>query len=215
MKNYALVVCFFCALCTYGQKSIYFSAPLPPASDSIDQVDPQFYGEYLNDDNRMTYIFSDSGIYVRSLKMSCISKDIVREEGKYYVKKGYLFGVTQDSLPCILEKGYYHFGIRSITTLIGGESLNRLKMIDKGEYFINLEEGQNYTPMLLKFKANGLSIQYFDYEPDTKKFDFIEDEHTIKMDNFKLVLLNPTQKEFERMMKFYPFDDQLNFRKVD
>lgn len=202
-------------LISYGQRSIYFSTALPPTSESITQVDPEFLGEYMDNNTRMTYIFSDSGIYVRSLKMSCISKESVREEGRFYVKKGYLFGVSKDSLPCVLDKGYYHFGIRTVTTLIGGESLNKLKMIKKGEYIVNLEEGQNYTPMLLKFKANDLVIQYFDYEPDTKKFDYVQDQHMIKMDNLKLILLNPTESEFEKMMKFYPFDDQLNFRKVD
>ena len=213
MKKYLSIFIFFASFLSYGQKSIYFSIPLPPDSENIFKVDSKHHGTYIDEKRGTQYLVNETGIYTTTIMISSISKETVREDAKYDVRNGYLFGVNKDSLPCILEEERYYFGIRKTTLIIGEGSLNVLTKTSKDQYILNIEEGENYTPVLIEFNGGNMEMNYFDYEPKTEAYNFINDTHTIEMNYFKLLLLEPTQKEYKEILKLKPFSDQIILKK--
>lgn len=201
MKIFALSVCIFCSFFSIGQKSYYFSDPLPSRPNGIQQIDDRYFGNYASSNGGLMYEVSEKGIQVVSTNVTSIDRATIRESSKYDVRNNFIFGVVEgDSLPCVLKDGSYYFGVRNRDQLIGAGTQNVLVRMGNGEYMINYFENGYYTPSIFKFTAGQLEVRSFDYEIDTQIFDNVSLKRTVPREDPTIVVLSPSQEEYEALL---------------
>jgi len=184
----------------FSQNSYYFSNPLPTEEKKVPSVDKKWFGEYQDEATSLRYEFTADGVTIVSSQVSSVSKKMVRESSKYTVKDDFIFGVVKnDSLPCVLEKGYYFFGIRNHDAVIFENSTTQLTRINDREYMLNYEENGKFVPSKLVFSRGKLTISEFDYSPDQRPFDFVESQSESKVDAQNIVVLSPSTLEFDQL----------------
>lgn len=184
----------------FSQNSYYFSNPLPTEEKKVGSVDKKWFGEYQDEATSLRYEFTADGVTIVSSQVSSVSKKMVRESSKYTVKDDFIFGVVKnDSLPCVLEKGYYFFGIRNRDAVIFENSTTQLTRINDREYLLNYEENGKFVPSKLVFSRGKLTISEFDYSPDQRPFDFVESQSESKVDAQNIVVLSPSALEFDQL----------------
>ncbi|GAB5417232.1 MAG: hypothetical protein Crog4KO_20980 [Crocinitomicaceae bacterium] len=200
------IVLFIAALAvvfsSQSQYSYYFAEPLPSASDQVENVAEKYFGSYKTKDGTLTYKFDAEGVTIISTTIGSISKATVRESANYTVRNGYLFGVEKnDSVPCILEDGFYFFGVRNFDIYVGAGSKNVLtKTSTPGEYVLNEFENGRYIPIIFRFNGRKLEIAHFDYEGESaSEFDYVESKEELPMDGLKLIILKPETTDYERI----------------
>lgn len=214
MKIFHLIATLFFVTNLSAQSSYYFSEVLPSSTNKVLQVDEKWFGTYTKDGASYSYELSAEGISVISVQISSVSKEFIRESSTYDVKDGFIFGVVaNDSLPCILEKGRYYFGIRNKEVVIGTSSNHVLTKIDNTHYMINYSENGNYLPTMLEFGASGLTIREFEYDPNSSTFPFISEQAKLKIANQQLTILSPTVQEFQQLNTALHFKNQDSFIK--
>jgi hypothetical protein len=214
MKIISVISIVFCTFLAIGQKSYYFSNPLPSGENTIRIVDKSYFGTYHSQSVARSYEFSASGINIITTSISSIGRESIRELSKYDVRNGFIFGVVEDdSLPCILEDDRYYFGINLTDELIGGDSKNVLTKINATSYIINFFDDGVYTPVLLIFDGKELRIEQFDYDLETTVFDFIEDQKSVDGKHHEMVILSPTTEEYQTLVKKDIFDVQGVFKR--
>lgn len=200
MKIFHLIALLFLVSHLRAQSSYYFSEVLPSAANKVLQVDEKWFGNYTKEGSSYSYEVSAEGITVISVQISSVSKEFIRESPTYDVRNNHIFGVVaNDSLPCILEKGRYYFGLRNREVVIGPTSLHVLTKIDNTHYMINYSENGNYLPTMLEFSAGGLTIREFEYDPVSSTFPFISEQSKLKIANQQLTILSPTLQEFQEL----------------
>lgn len=202
MKIVSFLFVLFAVFFSQSQYSYYFAEPLPSADSEVNHVSEKYFGTYTTKDGTISYKFDAEGITLISTTVSSISKSTVRESAKYTVRNGFIFGVEKgDSVPCVLDEGYYYFGIRNYDQYIGEGSQHVLaKTSSPGKYVINVFEGGKYVPQLLKFNGKKLEISNFDYiGEDPDEFSYIEGKQELPLDGLKLVILKPKESDFERV----------------
>jgi len=196
----------------WGQTVSYdFSQPLSPSGISVDHVSTSYFGSYTLDDR--TFIFNEDGIQSKTTIYLSISRETIRENSKYVVKNGYLFGVKKmDSIPCFLNGEKYYYGLREEIELVGTSSLN--KLIDDGNsYYINFYEDGTWIPAKISFKSNTLTLSYFDYPEGTTVFNSINLKTEKEEDGLRKITLWPTEKEWETLDKTVIFPTEMIFTK--
>jgi hypothetical protein len=208
MKIYCLIASVILSFSTFSQKSYYFSDPLPSATSKIASVDKKFYGTYKSKTGTISYQFDENGVSIISTSISSISRESIRESSVYDVRGKYIFGVLKDdSIRCVLDDEYYYFGVRNVDIFIGNGSQNILtKSGTSNVYFLNLFENGNYVPIQLEFKGGKVTMNYFEYDLESTKFDFVAEQKTIDTQYQKLVVLSPTEEEFETLRTLSVFD---------
>lgn len=208
MKIYCLIASVILSFSTFSQKSYYFSDPLPSATSNIMNVDKKFYGTYKSKTGTISYQFDANGVSIISTSISSVSRETIRESSVYDVRGKFIFGVLKDdSIPCVLEDEYYYFGVRNSDVFIGDESQNILtKSATLNIYFLNIFENGNYIPIQLDFKGGTLTMNYFEYDFESTKFDVVAKQKTIVTQYQKLVVLSPTEAEFETLQAEGVFD---------
>jgi hypothetical protein len=175
---------------------------LPSANAQVERVSEKYFGSYTTKDGTITYKFDAEGLNLISTTVSSISKETIRESAKYTVRNDYLFGVEKnDSVPCVLEEGYYYFGVRNYDQYIGGASKNILtKTSTPSEYVLNTFENGMYVPKLLRFNGKKLEIAQFDYIGEAAgEFSYITAQEELPMDGLNLVILKPETDDFDRI----------------
>lgn len=211
MKIFSFLTCLLLAGFAFSQNSYYFTAPVLSMSKTTTTVDPQYYGTYADDRTSLNYEFTSEGIFVVSISISSISKKSVRETSTYSVRNGLIFGIVKDdSIPCILENGYYYFGIKNREALAPNHVVSR---IDASHYLINYKDGNTYTPSLVTFSSKGMTIQDFDYEIEGDEFTYIVQQSSIPKGQQQLVLLTPTAEEMKTLLQKKPFGSAKTFQK--
>lgn len=214
MKIFPLLILIMLPFINLAQRSIFFAQPLPTKGGAVAAVDRVYYGTYKSPDEMINYIFDEKGISVFSTTVSSISKEMIRENGKYDVRNGYLFGVVaEDSVPCVLEKDRYYFGVRSKQQIVGEETQNKLSKIKNGEYIINTWEDGNYIPSHLKFTSSGIEFTYFDYDEEDVFFNDIENKKSVDGEYFQVLILDPNLNETNELLKQKIFSDVQKFTK--
>lgn len=200
MKIFALSVCIFCSFFSIGQKSYYFSDPLPSRPNGIQQIEERYHGRYASSNNDLIYEVSADGIRIVSTNIASIDRATIRESSKYDVRNNFIFGVVEgDSLPCVLQDDRYYFGVRNRDLLIGAGMQNVLVKMVSGEYMVNYFENGLYTPAIFKFTSGQLEVRSFDYEIDTEIFDGVDLKRTVPREDLNVVVLSPSQEEFEAL----------------
>ena len=71
----------------------------------------------------------------------------------------------------------------------------------------------NYIPAKISFKNGTYSIAYFDYDFDTKQFNFINEKKSVLADDNDLVILSPNEKEEKRLFKRSIFGEEKTFKR--
>jgi len=212
MKIVSFFFAFFAVFYSECQHSYYFAEPLPSANNQVDQVAERYFGTYETKDGTISYKFDTEGLTLISTTISSISKATVRESAKYSVRNGYIFGIEKgDSVPCVLEEGYYYFGIRNYDRFIGEGSEHILtKSSTSGTYVLNVFDNGKYVPQLLEFNGKKLEVSLFDYDgEDPDEFGYIEDKEKLPVDNLNLVILRPTEQDFERIASQAFFEEMV------
>lgn len=188
-------------MCCFGinaQISYDFGTVVPPGEQVVTTVYQSYFGSYSNVDSPLKYEFSEEGIFIVSINVNSISRKTIRESSKYTVRNNHIFGVTEDSIPCVLEGENYYFGIRNRQQIAGAGSANKLVQLSAGTYVLNYEENGKFVPAYLTFSANGLSIQQFDYDSDTKAFRKIKERNSL-VKAIEFVTLYPTAEEWQKL----------------
>ena len=198
MKIIGIIISVFVTFFGFSQISYDFSIPLPPNENQVGTVSTSHFGTFSSVESNSVYEFNLKGIWIISTVYSSISKETVRENSKYTVKDGYIYGVATDSIPCVLEEDRYHFGIQNRDQLIGPNSKNILKKLDENKYILNFEENGHFVPTLLVFKGKNLSVQQFDYESGTTVFDSFELYSTLNKEKMDFITITPTIKEWKK-----------------
>lgn len=198
MKIIGILISVFITFFGFSQISYDFSIPLPPSENAVGTVNISHFGIFNSEASTSYYEFDNKGIWIISTVYSSISKETVRESSKYTVQGGYIYGVTKDSIPCVLEDDRYHFGIQNRDQLIGPNNKNVLKKLDENKYILNFEENGHFVPTLLIFKGKTLSVQQFDYESQTDVFSEFELYSTLKKEKMNFITITPTVKEWKK-----------------
>jgi hypothetical protein len=89
-----------------------------------------------------------------------------------------------------------------------------IKRISDKSYVINFIETKGYSPSLLRFEGTRLTLQHFTYTEGTTAFQGIKLIDYSKEDNYQLVLLSPTQYEWNALDKNAVFDEAIGFEKM-
>jgi hypothetical protein len=202
MKIVVFIAALLVVFSSKAQYSYYFADPLPSASAAVERVSEKYFGSYSTKDGTITYKFDAEGVTLISTTVTSISKATVRESSKYTVRNGYLFGVEKnDSVPCVLEDGYYFFGVRNYDQYIGTGSKHILaKTSTPGEYVLNVYDDGKYIPKLLRFNGKKLEFFEFDYNgEEEEEFAYIVSQEELPMEGLKLIILKPESTDFERI----------------
>ena len=201
MKIFGLVASLFFVFNTIGQKSYYFSEPLSPISVELNQVPSNLHGTYSSTKSLRSFEVSEEGIFLISTTISSMDRETIRESSEYDVRNGFIFGIVKgDSLPCVLDNERYYFGLRNKDVLIGIGSKNVLSKLSSKSYIINVFENEVYIPIQITFDKKTLNISYFDYESDTKVFDFITEQKSVDSEDQELVILSPNTEEIKELI---------------
>jgi hypothetical protein len=200
MKIVAIITYLFISGIAFSQNSYYFSNPLPAEEKKVQSVDKKWIGEYKDEATSRMYSFTPTGLTIISTQVSSVSKKMVRESSKYSVKGDYIHGVVEnDSLHCVLEKGYYYFGIRNRDAVIFKNSSTQLTRITERVYMLNYEENGKYVPIKLAFENGKLTVSEFDYDPSEQAFDFVQTQSESNIDSQNVVVLSPSKPEFDQL----------------
>ncbi|MGV3630168.1 MAG: hypothetical protein ACO1O6_03130 [Bacteroidota bacterium] len=210
---------FCCTLFVFGSKaqnSYEFKSAMPPEGEIVKTVDPSLYGAYKNEETGTEFVLNAEGISMVTIINSYITKEQVRETSKYQVRNGYLFGVKDnDSIPCIFEDDKYFFGIRQKITLNDPNHKAIIKKISPQAYVLNFLETKGYSPSMITFKGSSLVIRHFTYPGESASvFEDINKQEKSKEAGYDLVLLNPNQKEWNKLDKSLIFDTDIVFLKI-
>ena len=215
MKIVGLVASLLMSLFSFSQNSYYFSKPLPLNGEKVKSVDNRWFGEYSSLDQPSHYIIDENGISIVATNISTISRETMRESSTYSVRSGFIHGVIKnDSIPYVLKDELYYFGIQNKEIIIGSGSKNILLKVDvNGNYIINMYNNGNYIPSKISFKNGTYSIAYFDYDFDTKQFNFINEKKSVLADDNDLIILSPNEKEEKRLFKRSIFGEEKTFKR--
>jgi hypothetical protein len=198
MKLIGIIITVFITFFGIGQVSYDFSTSLPPVENEINTVDRIHFGTYTAEEANSAYEFNELGVWIISTVFNSVSKEQVRESSKYTVRNGFIFGVSEDSIPCVLENDRYHFGIKNKDQIIGSNSKNVLKKANNNQYLLNFEENGKFVPTLITFKGNNVDVQQFDYESGTTIFDDFKLFNSTKKQEMNFITITPTSKEWKK-----------------
>ena len=81
-------------------------------------------------------------------------------------------------------------------------------------YILNFSENGRFLPALLTFEGSNFSIQYFDYETDTKSFKKLTVSAEKETDNLKLITLEPDLKQFSKLKPEDLFGKKMSYKLV-
>lgn len=214
MKIFGLLATLFCSFISIGQKSYYFSEPVPSIENRVENISSNYFGTYQSSNGR-TYEISNDGIFIISTSVSSISRETIRESSTYTVRNGFIHGVIlNDSIPCVLEGERYYFGIKNKDVLVGPSSDNVLTKSSATLYYINTFENGQYIPTKIEFVKKSLIVSHFDYETDSNPFDFVTSQKKIETPHHELIVLSPTMEEFSQMKASIIFPETKEYTRV-
>lgn len=161
-------------------------------------------------------ITDETGIYIQKNKLLFITREQVREESKYEVRNGYLFGVVKnDSVPVALDGERYYFLIPSKTYLF--ENNNSvcllLQMNNSSEYVIaTKEENGYYTIILVRFGVGKVSMCELIFSVKSCSFDDVKKKEITKGE-FNTYIMTPTKDEWSKLISCFVSYD--NYEKIN
>lgn len=224
MKKYAVnlgVVKLFLVSCfvsvnALSQNSYEFGSALPVEGTVVTAPDQKYFGMYDGPNAQLKYEVNAQGIFIHTINIQAISKETIRETGRYFVRNEHIFGVTEDSIPCVFQDDSYYFGVRNSTRIAGAETENILVRNTEESYILNFKSDYGFIPSLFEFRNNQLTISYFDYDSEGKLFRKIKEKRTIDQpeeSNLTVIVLEPTTKEWQKISRKELFGEARTFQK--
>jgi len=229
MKRALNIVLIFLGLSSFAQEkkeevySVYFTAQSLQSLKSVSAVSSSYYKKYqpeATEENKIRnaageYLVADaSGIYLEKNKLLFITREQVREEGKYQVRNGYLFGVVEnDSIPTALEGENYYFLIPSKTYLYdmkkGPSTL--FEGLNPGEYLlVTPEPDEYYSVIYFKFSNGKLDVKELIFNTEVCNIETVQEKEIIKGD-FNTYILTPTKEEWQTIFSCFETYDSYVF----
>lgn len=210
-----LISCFVSGY-TFSQNSYEFGSVLPVEGTVLNTTEQQHFGTYDGSTAQLKYEVNGQGIFVHTINIQAISKETIRETGQYFVRNEHIFGVTEDSIPCVFQDDNYYFGVRNSVQLAGEGIENKLVQNGDGSYILNFRSAFGFIPSLLEFRNNQLTISYFDYDSEGKLFKKIREKQVIESTDTQLttIVLQPTLKEWQKISRKELFGEARVFRKL-
>ncbi|MBK9190141.1 MAG: hypothetical protein IPM77_00860 [Crocinitomicaceae bacterium] len=199
MKRALNIVLFFACLNAFAQEkkeevySVYFTEYSLKNLKTVSAVSSSYYKKYqpeASEENKMRnaageYMVVDaSGIYLLKNKLLFITREQVREDRKYQVRNGYLFGVVEnDSVPTALEGENYYFLIPSknyLYNMNAGPS-TLFEGLSQGEYLlVTPEENEYYSVIYFRFTNGKMEVKELIFNTDVCNVETVEEKETIK-----------------------------------
>jgi hypothetical protein len=200
--------------------SVYFQKDAFDELDPVPAVAPTYHKKYElaeSEENAVRraagefLVVDESGVYLEKNKLLFITREQIREESKYQVRNGYIFGVVEnDSLPTALDGENYYFLIPSKTYLVrtGDVSSAMYRGLNSNEYLVVTAEPNGYFSCIyFRFKSGGLDVLELPLDTDQCSVKLIKDQKVIKGD-FDTFILTPTAKEWQTLFGcFVVYDD--------
>jgi len=193
--------------------STYFKVESFGAFKKVSNISSTYFQKYQpsnNEKNQMrlsageNLIMDETGVYILKNKLLFITREQVREESKYSIRNGYLFGVVEnDSVPVALDGERYYFLIPSKTYLhqpsVSNTILYQTQNIN--EFILaNKEDNGHYTIILIRFKNNkSVSFCELNLAQDKCNFDMVKSKEIIKGD-FNTYIISPTKDEWSKLL---------------
>jgi len=204
MKIIGLIASLILTFFSIGQKSYYFSEPLPSNQKAQSVVNEKWHGKYAVNNGKNILEINSDGIFMVSTTISSISREEIRESTTFDVRNNYIFGVLlNDSIPCVLEDERYFFGIRNKDVIVGAGSKNELRPSGRvaNEFILNTYENGYFLPSIMRFETKNVSTGQLDYDYETTVFDFISEKKSVQGQNIEIVVLKPDAAEFNSLLK--------------
>jgi len=204
MKIIGLIASLILTFFSIGQKSYYFSEPLPSNQKAQSVVNEKWHGKYAVNNGKNILEINSDGIFMVSTTISSISREEIRESTTFDVRNNYIFGVLlNDSIPCVLEDERYFFGIRNKDVIVGAGSKNELRPSGRvaNEFILSTYENGYFLPSIMRFETKNVSTGQLDYDYETTVFDFISEKKSVQGQNIEIVVLKPDAAEFNSLLK--------------
>lgn len=229
MFRIGCLLIMFCALPCLAQEeetvySVYFDLNINPGTTKLTRIAEKFHNHYTliprsENDLRSTagdeLVVDFSGIYIEKNKLLSISRAEIRENPKYLVKDGYLFGVIEgDSLMTALEGDDYYFLVPKRTYLYQTNSAETplFKGINANSFLVFSEEDNGYYSVLyLQFSGQKITLMELNFDQTELDFRAVTGS---KLDGYSppVYLLNPTADEWKKIMQQFVAYDQYELR---
>ena len=178
-------------------------------------VPKQFYGKYelkpnKHNDIRIAagdyFIIDSSGIYISKNNLISITKEEVRENGKYNVVNGYLFGVKQnDSVAVFLQDDRYFFLMPTKSYLYHNLSHTMYKVNSNSFIVFTKEDNGNFSILKIDFKGSSLKLS--ELELNYQQVKAIQNE-LIKENGYDTYLLNPKKDQWQLILNAFVMYDE-------
>ena len=160
-------------------------------------------GEYL--------IVDATGIYLEKNKLLFITREQVRENSKYEMRDGYLFGVIKnDSVLTALDDEKYYFLVPTKTYLFqaGVGSSTIYQGLTTDEYLVvTPEPNEHFSCIYFRFKGGALDIAELNFDRAGCSLDNVKEKETITGD-FNTYILTPTLVEWKLLYACFSAYDQ-------
>ena len=156
-------------------------------------------------------VVDETGLYLEKNSLLFVTREQVRENSKYSIRDGYLFGVVEnDSVLTALDGERYYFLIPKKTYLYDKKAFVSKLFAGKiaGEYLITtLEPNGYFTVIYLKFTGNSLAIQDLMFKGETCSPKKVKDVVT-QTGDFNTYILTPTAEEWKNLFDcFLTYDE--------
>lgn len=190
-------------LALFGQSSYEFAQPMSTEDPSLLTVDPSFYGTYDSGSSSLKYEVNAQGIFIHTINIQAMTRETLRETGKYFIRNEHIFGVSKDSIPYVYQDSLYYFGVRNSTKLVGDSVQNVLKSSGSGVYILFFKSDFAYVPTKIEFKNNRMYISYMTYDDGEEEFKKVKEQTGAgsSENNLKTVILHPTAAEWKKLLK--------------
>jgi hypothetical protein len=183
----------------------------------INGVDTRFYGKYTLKPNKHNelriaagdyFIIDSSGIYIEKNNLISISKAEVRENGKYNVVNGYLFGVIKnDSIPVVLQDDKYFF-LMPAKSFLFDKTHHFMFKVNATSFLVFSKEDNGYYS-LLKIDFNGSTLKLSELELNYQQIKQIKSKFIIE-NGFDTYLLMPLKNQWQLIINaFQVYDEYL------
>ncbi len=195
--------------------SIYFKSEKIAGAKKLANIDPLYFGKFELEESKENalrnaagdvLIVDNSGVYLEKNKLLSISRTEVRENSKYIVKDGYLFGIIEnDSLPVALENDAYYFLIPAKTYLYATDDKKSSlhNGLQKGEYIVlTKEENSYYSALYIEFSGSTIALK--ELELNAEDFDLRKTKSIkeIKAETLTYTI-DPDKNEWPSIMKCF------------
>lgn len=225
MKSTLNIVLILCISISFGQEkeevfSVYFHHSSVQELKSLSAIEKTYCKKYAlkeTESNTMrvaageNLIADETGVYIEKNKLLFVTREQVREESKYQVRNGYLFGVVKnDSVPTALDGEKYYFLIPTKTYLIEfAQGASKIYAGAKSnEYLIlTMESNGHFSGIYFKFSPGKLSIGELNLSSEDCSVKLVKDKETIKGD-FNTYILKPTAKEWSSIFGCFSVYDE-------